>query len=505
MNTSMTHSNQGRLPLRRHTLLIAAALGAITLLAAASLKGVTDEMGSATRSLETAAVAAHASEAVLADVLIFNSLSNLVQVTHAGDAENARSAALEKVYQHLDELRSSVDPPHRPAVEKVATDIDGFVAARHHDDAGRPSAEAMLTRSMSMIDALVGSLRKLAGAEWERQMAEAKRVHFWDDAGDWIGLVVIAGGIATIVALYSVVFRPLFQLVEAMKRFGTGDRTARADPVHGIDLAGTATTFNEMADIITGQHTRMLDYLGEVSRELRNPLEVMRMALKDVAPGRPLAAGEKAQTKVAIVAREVDRLDRLVDGFVDASRIEWQRLDLQLGKQDVRRLVGEIVRVYETFSPHHQVALSAPETPVCVSFDQHRIAQVLHSLMANAFQHTPGGGVINVDVKREGNEATVSVTDHGVGMSKEDLERMFEPFRMAAGGPAEKPHASPGALVALSVARRIAEAHGGKLVAKSKVGEGSMFQVRLPLAQEEAAAAASRASAPVSAPAPSRP
>jgi signal transduction histidine kinase len=296
---------------------------------------------------------------------------------------------------------------------------------------------------------------------------------------------VIAGSVATMLGVYMMVFRPLLALVDAMKRFGAGDRDARADPALGIDLAGAATTFNDMAEIITGQHARMLDFLGRVSQDLRSSVEVMRAAMVERGPGKAPGGEDKARQRSLTVAREVDRLDRIVDGFLDTSRLEWQRLDLQLGTQDFGALVGEIVGVYETFATHHHLSVALPERPALVSFDQGRISQVVHALLANAIQAAPAGGVVELTVTADAEEAILTVRDHGGGMSREEIDKLFEPFHVVATLEAARRNVNPGTFVALSVARRIVEAHGGRLEVESARGAGSTFRVRLPVAQKD--------------------
>jgi two-component system phosphate regulon sensor histidine kinase PhoR len=186
---------------------------------------------------------------------------------------------------------------------------------------------------------------------------------------------------------------------------------------------------------------------------------------------------------VNVVLRELDRLEHLVENYLDASRVEWRRLDLQQERHDLRTVVQQVSRMYETFSELHHIELSLPERSVCVFADLDRLSQVIHTLLTNAIAFSPRGGVVEVcldlgkDGSPEGDFATLSVSDHGIGISKEDLATVFQPFQKVSSALQR----SPGISVALSVARRIVLAHRGQLTATSKVGEGSTFRVRLPL------------------------
>jgi signal transduction histidine kinase len=233
-----------------------------------------------------------------------------------------------------------------------------------------------------------------------------------------------------------------------------------------------------MAGVITGQHVRMLDFLGATSKSLQKPMQEIRASLTEIGPDKPLVPEGRVRKAVATSARELDRLDQQVLAFLDASRMEWQRLDLQQPKQDVRALAREVVRVYEAFSTVHQVALSAPDQPVLVCFDEGRMTQVLNTLLSNAIQFSPRGGLVTVTLSTSDKEAFISVADHGVGIPADAIAKIFEPFHDIRD--ATQPRLGA---VALSVAKRIVEAHQGHIEVESQVGTGTTFRVCLPLAR----------------------
>jgi signal transduction histidine kinase len=309
----------------------------------------------------------------------------------------------------------------------------------------------------------------------------------WTRLSDNLALVIgglVLGGIFIVLfAAYQYVLRPLFALAASMKRFTAGDREARAEPSPCVELATAADNFNEAADIITGQHERMLDFIAATTFELKDPVQVMRAALKETAPDEPPPTVPLMRQRLILVSRELDRLERLVDNYLDASRVEWKRLDLQQDRQDFGALVQEVSRFYEAFSRVHRMELSLPEEPVWVFADIERLSQVIHTLLTNAIAFSPRGGTVDVRLELGSDEsgercALLSVTDHGIGLSEGDVDAIFEPFQKMSSALQR----SPGVSVALSVARRIVQAHRGRLNVSSKVGHGSTFRVCLPLA-----------------------
>jgi signal transduction histidine kinase len=456
------------------------ALGAITVFASASVQRLTDFMWYRFRDVQTAGDARYEAEAARAALLRFESLTNLELATPSAEVESASSVERARVYRSLDALRTVVAPSVRPTLEKVAGDIDAYFTAQQHDEVSRRTGNNT-PRLMPIVEPIVASLGDIGDAERQVQTAESKLVWRWCKAGDVAALIVFFASIAAIAAS-AFVIRPLLRLVEAMKRFAAGDREIRVAPAHG-DIARTASAFNEMADTITGQHARMLTFLDEVSSELRRPLQLIRVAVSEVTPPKAALPAGTVGSRLSVIAHEVASLDQVISSFLDTSRIEWRKLDLQLGRLDLARMVADVVQVYASYSERHQILLAAPEKPVWIICDRDRIVQVLHALMANAVHVAPAGGVVDVRLVSEANEVVLSVVQPGAKLAKEDLAKMFAPFRIAAGPAPNEPQVGPGSRVPLSVAQRIAEAHGGSLVAESE--EAATFRLRLPRAKEQ--------------------
>jgi signal transduction histidine kinase len=153
-------------------------------------------------------------------------------------------------------------------------------------------------------------------------------------------------------------------------------------------------------------------------------------------------------------------------------------MELRLERRDVRDFVRQSVSLFEMESGKHHIMLSLPDEPLVVECDPSRMSQLTSSLVSKAMEHSPAGGVVDVRVSREDGAAKIDVTDHGGGIPPREVERTFLPFQRQCGPRGVR----AGAGVELSVARRVVEAHGGRIELESKLGEGSTFHVRLPLA-----------------------
>jgi two-component system sensor histidine kinase BaeS len=279
---------------------------------------------------------------------------------------------------------------------------------------------------------------------------------------------------------YRVIFLPLLALADSMKRFAAGSQETRAKVPAGNELASAAAAFNDMADLIVQGRSRMLEFLRTVAQELRDPARVIQISLEECTPGKPPLPPDKLQTRLAVVCQQAERLEKLAEGFFEATRIEWEGVNLRQERRDLRRVIEEVVETYQSASAAHQIMISAPQEPVIAHLDWGRMHQVLHTLIANAIELSPQGGVIQVVLEVEKDqqlEAVIQVSEHGAWIPPETLGHLFEPFHQFIGSRFD----GPGLAVPLWIARRTVVAHGGRLDIESKEGQGTTFCVRLPL------------------------
>ncbi|HYC47461.1 MAG TPA: ATP-binding protein [Burkholderiales bacterium] len=236
------------------------------------------------------------------------------------------------------------------------------------------------------------------------------------------------------------------------------------------------------------------EFLATLAHELRNPLapicnslEVMKRA------GDDATLSERCRSTIE---RQVAQLVRLVDDLLDVSRITSNRLELRKERVELARVIEGAV---ETSRPlidamGHELTVRLPLRPIHVDADVTRLAQVFANLLNNAAKYTERGGRISVTAACEGNALVVRVADTGFGISEDVLPRIFDMFTQAD----DTMRRSQGGLgVGLTLAKRLVEMHGGEISARSEgPGKGSEFIVRLPLAEQPAAAPAPATSGP---------
>jgi PAS domain S-box-containing protein len=234
------------------------------------------------------------------------------------------------------------------------------------------------------------------------------------------------------------------------------------------------------AEALADLNRRKDEFLAMLSHELRNPLAPILNAVHILR----LQKDEDAiqQQAKAVVERQVGKLTRLVDDLLEVSRITTGSIRLQREQIDLRAIAE---RARETVRPlieqrGHELVTSLPPEPIWLLADALRMEQIVVNLLTNAAKYTGEAGHIRLIVQQEGGEAVLRVQDSGVGISPEVLPRIFDLFAQADKSLAR----SEGGLgIGLTLVKRIAEIHGGRVEAFSEgLGHGSEFIVRVPLA-----------------------
>jgi len=218
------------------------------------------------------------------------------------------------------------------------------------------------------------------------------------------------------------------------------------------------------------------EFVAVAAHELRNPLNVFHLSLQLLYR----RAGEVAGVREILDRSrfQLNRLNMLVEGLLDVSRIRSGRFELQLEAFDLNELVNEVATRFVEQYPSVQISVETAPA-ILGTWDRVRIDQAITNLLSNAIKYGEKKP-INVAVAVTGDQVAISITDHGIGLAPGDVERIFEQFERAT------PRAgSEGFGLGLWITRQIAEAHRGSVSAKSELGKGSTFTLRLPIQRPE--------------------
>lgn len=266
---------------------------------------------------------------------------------------------------------------------------------------------------------------------------------------------------------------PLDELLEASNRVADGDFSVRVEERGPFEVRALLREFNSMAEKLELNDKQRRNMLADISHELRSPITIMQGNLEGMIDGVYSADAERLKS----LYDETQILSRLVDDLRTLALAESGSLQLKRESTDLGLLIREVVSAFESQAKEKSIRVELALGNVdAIDIDPLRIREVLSNIVANAVRYTPSGGEIKVGVTEsaipEERGVTVFVKDSGEGIQADDLSRIFDRFYKSSD--------SGGMGLGLSIAKYLVEAHGGKIWAESKAGQGTKISFMLP-------------------------
>jgi two-component system, OmpR family, sensor histidine kinase BaeS len=283
-------------------------------------------------------------------------------------------------------------------------------------------------------------------------------------------LAIILGGLF---ARYIVA--PLGEVTVAARRVAGGDFLQSVKARGSSELTELGESFNKMAETLKRDRDLRQNIVADIAHELRTPLSVLQANIEAMQDG----VMENNPESLESLHQETVTLARLIEDLRTLSLAESGQLKFNLKATDMKELAPKVVDGMQTQFAARRISMSleAPEILTPVSADPDRIEQVLRNLLTNALHYTPEGGRVAVKLDPDGDGLTVSVTDTGIGISPDDLPRLFDRFYRVD---RSRTRSTGGTGLGLAIVKQLVEAHGGRVWATSEVGKGSTFFFHLP-------------------------
>ncbi|MBU1379122.1 MAG: sensor histidine kinase [Alphaproteobacteria bacterium] len=382
----------------------------------------------------------------------------------------------------FDWLPPGLRPAQHDAQKALADEVIAALQGRHQAHKRRgDSGEQVVSVSIPIqhVRAVLGVVT-LEASDVDKIIADERRALI-----PFI-LIAISVTVGSSLLLNSLVAQPVLRMARAADRVRQGraraislpDLTRRDDEVGDLtrSLEAMTQSLSERMDAIES-------FAADVAHEIRNPLTSLRSAVETLDLVSDPTARERLMN---VLKNDVQRLDRLVTDISNASRLDAELSRDQPRIIDVGRLIGDIVALYQAtakpgdvqvrFMPHQGMEA------ITVLGREGPLSQILRNLIDNARSFSPPGDEVTVGLLRVKGQAMVTVTDNGPGIPTENLETVFERFYTSRPkGAAFGGNSGLG----LSIARQIAVAHGGGLLAENRTGGegkvlGAMFTLTLP-------------------------
>ncbi|MCW6052407.1 response regulator [Lyngbya sp. CCAP 1446/10] len=320
-------------------------------------------------------------------------------------------------------------------------------------------------------------------------------------------LCLAALAIATVLGILTArwITKPILQLKDAAIDLSEGqfDRTVNLD--RSDELGVLAAAFNSMAaqlqasfSALENKNTELQrldklkdEFLANTSHELRTPLNGIIGIAESLIDGATGKLPETTNFNLALISSSGKRLSSLINDILDFSQLKHKTLELQTKSVNLREIVFIILKLSQPLVGIKNLQLInsvAPELPP-IAADENRLEQILYNLIGNAIKFTESGTVeisaaliTSHEESSPNPELAITVSDTGIGIPEDKLERIFESFEQADGSTARE---YGGTGLGLAVVKQLVELHGGKISVSSDVGVGSQFIFTLPLSDSQ--------------------
>lgn len=297
--------------------------------------------------------------------------------------------------------------------------------------------------------------------------------------------VFTAGAIALLLSVILGIYfavgiaRPVQRISDTASAIKEGNLSARTGLSGDDQLGQLGQRFDEMADAIERDRDLERQLIGDVAHELRTPLMAIQATVEAIQDGVFEADEEHLNT----ISFETRRLGRLVEALLHLNRLENGTTEVKRDLVNLSSVVGGLSTMHEALIESSGIMFFTDVAPnVMIVGDQDLISQAVANLLSNAVRYTPENGMVTVELTRENGYAKISVRDTGVGISDEDMKKVFSRFWRAD---VARQSVDGGLGIGLALVKEVVDQHFGDVSVSSTLGEGSTFVMRIPLAPED--------------------
>ncbi len=303
----------------------------------------------------------------------------------------------------------------------------------------------------------------------------SKREMIFIESGVIAIFMMLAAGSIIFFIIADIIVKPISRLIKATQELSNGNYRVRVNYTGNDEIATLNRNFNLMAQQLGKQEEVRQQFISDVSHEFQTPLTAIQ-GFATIIKNEELAPEQKLKY-ADIILFHSKRLSTLSRNMLQLTLLEGEDVKLELSEFS---LIGQLRRVIDTQNSLAQgkdieIEFTCPKHDVLIEADESRLEQVWINLINNAIKYTQDHGVVMIDIKKASSYVEVTISDTGVGMSKEAMAHIFERFYRQ-----DKSRSIEGNGLGLSIVKRIVDLHNGNIDVVSREDGGSRFIVKIP-------------------------
>ena len=282
----------------------------------------------------------------------------------------------------------------------------------------------------------------------------------------------------------NIIINPIKKLSATADKISAGDLSQRVRINGTGEISEFGRTFNMMCDTIENNDKQRSEFVSNASHELKTPLASMKILVESLLY-QDNVSEEYYKEFLSDINNEIDRMTSLVNDLLLLSKMESDTAVLNISSVSINSVIEDVVKSLLPLAENKGVPinLNYGET-VYVECDQLRIYQALYNIINNAIKYSGEGKSIDIDHIRSGGNIEISIKDHGIGMSEDELPLIFDRFYRVD---KDRARETGGSGLGLHISKKVALMHNGNILVESKKGVGSVFTLVLPIHHVDAA------------------
>jgi len=361
------------------------------------------------------------------------------------DIERSDDTISVSLYEYLDSLSSTINPPDRERWEHYTKNLSLLL-------------ERALISAQKRTGTLISDSSEITATATLN--------------GVLISILMLALSAGSAILVAKKISRPIAHLRQATHYARMGKYNIRVPFETRDEIADLTADFNAMLDALGKLEKMKAMFLSSITHDLKSPLYRVKLGIENIQDG--IHGTIKSEQKKALdqILADLDTLSRLIYDILDLQKLESGKFDLHLEEVRLDDFVRQIVKKHAiSFSDKGVgLAIRMKIPDVIIRIDKKQIERVFENLLSNALKFTPSGGKVTVIATNEKDKIHFAVIDNGPGMSATEVQRIFDKFFRAQTGKDVK-----GTGLGLAIAKQIVVAHSGRIWAESIPGEGTEF------------------------------